>query len=132
MDENQTKDEVDRFIRERIDSIPHIEAFLLLWNSRPQAKTVEEMSHALFIAPEVAKRVLLDLVQQGLLNPGTGSTAQFYYAEGSPERELLVAAVDAAYRRDLVRITRMIHAKGPPAALAFARAFRFTKDDEKE
>ena len=38
----------------------------------------------------------------------------------------------AAYRRELVRITRMIHAKGPAGARAFARAFKLTSDKDKE
>jgi hypothetical protein len=43
-----------------------------------------------------------------------------------------VEGLDAAYRRELVRITRMIHAKGPTGARAFARAFKLTNDkDEK-
>jgi hypothetical protein len=132
MDDDQAKDAVDKFIQERMDSVPHIEAFLLLWNNRPQAKTVEEMSRALFLAPELTKRILLDLAQQGLISPEAGSPERFYYAETSAEKDSLIADVDTAYRRDLIRLTRMIHAKGPPAALAFARAFRFTKDNEKE
>jgi hypothetical protein len=31
-----TKKEVDQFILDEIDSVPHLEALLLLWNTRPK------------------------------------------------------------------------------------------------
>jgi hypothetical protein len=36
--------------------------------------------------------------------------------------------VDATYRRELVRISSMIHSKPSPAVRQFARAFRLKKD----
>ena len=43
-----------------------------------------------------------------------------------------MAGLDTAYRRELVRITRMIHAKGRAGARAFARAFKLTNAKDKE
>ena len=50
--------EVDRFIAEQIDTVPHLEALLLLWNSRPKAWTVPEMAHALYVPSELAENIL--------------------------------------------------------------------------
>jgi DNA-binding MarR family transcriptional regulator len=130
--EDQKKSEVDAFIRDRIDSVPHMEALLLLWNDRPQGRTVEEMAGALFVARELARRILQDLARQGLLEPAPGQPERYSYAKGPEAQNALMACVDEAYRRDLVRLTRMIHAKGPQSVREFARAFRFTKDKEKE
>jgi len=40
----------------------------------------------------------------------------------------LMEEVDRTYRRELVRISRMIHSKASPAVREFARAFKFKKD----
>jgi hypothetical protein len=40
----------------------------------------------------------------------------------------MMLQVDAAYRRDLVRISTMIHAKASSAVREFARAFRLKKE----
>jgi len=40
----------------------------------------------------------------------------------------LMEELDRTYRRELVRISRMIHSKASPAVREFARAFKFTKD----
>jgi hypothetical protein len=36
--------------------------------------------------------------------------------------------VDTAYRREIVRISTMLHSKTSPSVREFARAFRFKKD----
>ena len=50
--------DVDGFIRDHIDSTPHLEALLLLWNDRPQGRTVDEMAHALFVTADAARNIL--------------------------------------------------------------------------
>lgn len=37
------------FIRQSIDSVPHLEALMLLWNSRPAGWTPEELATRLYI-----------------------------------------------------------------------------------
>jgi predicted ArsR family transcriptional regulator len=132
MDEEQPKAQVEAFIRDQIDSVPHMEALLLLWNHRPKARTIEEMASALFVARDTAKKILQDLTRQSLLETDAGSPPRYSYAAGSADRDRLMTAVDATYRRDLVRLTGMIHAKGSQAAREFARAFLFTKDKERK
>ena len=130
MGDDRPEKQVEAFIRDQIDSVPHMEALLLLWNHRPQARTLEEMASALFIARDLAKKILHDLTQQSLLEADAGPPQRYSYAAGSTDRDRLMTAVDETYRRDLVRLTGMIHAKGSQAAREFARAFRFTKDKE--
>jgi hypothetical protein len=36
--------------------------------------------------------------------------------------------VEKTYRRELLRISRMIHSKAPSSVREFARAFKFKKD----
>ncbi len=42
-EENPRGVEVDRFVLDEIESVPHIEALLILWNSRPSAWSVPEL-----------------------------------------------------------------------------------------
>jgi hypothetical protein len=121
---------VDNFIQERIDTVPHLEALLLLWNARPQSWFCEDIAKALFIDTKAAKLVLHDLVRQKLAQiPESAQTESFSFCP-SGTSESLMAAVTEAYRRDLIRITRMIHSKPAAAVREFARAFRFTKEQE--
>lgn len=121
--------DVDRFLLEQIDTVPHLEALLLLWNSRPKEWLVEEMASSLYLAPEAAKNILDDLVRRGLASGITGATERFRY-ESESEKDQLMLAVDAAYRQELIRITRLIHSKPSAAVRAFARAFRIKKERE--
>lgn len=122
----QNEGDVDRFVLDEIDSVPHLEALLLLWTSRPQSWSDEEMGKRLYLENSAALAILDDLQRRGLVAVVAGDSRQFRYESG--ERDGLVAAVEAAYQRDLIRISTMIHRKAPQAVLEFARAFRFTKE----
>lgn len=122
----QNEGDVDRFVLDEIDSVPHLEALLLLWSSRPRSWSDEEMGKRLYLENSAAMAILEDLQRRGLVSPISGDSRQFRYESG--ERDVLVAAVEAAYQRDLIRIATMIHRKAPQAVLDFARAFRFTKE----
>ncbi|HLJ48855.1 MAG TPA: hypothetical protein VKU01_22725 [Bryobacteraceae bacterium] len=119
--------DVDRFVKERIDTVPHLEALLLLWNSRPKPWSVESMGQALYLAPESAREILEDLVRQGLIVISPAAMP-IYRCEPEPSLDRLLAAVDSAYRHELIRITRLIHSKPSAAVRAFATAFRIMKE----
>ncbi|HEX5226710.1 MAG TPA: hypothetical protein VFW44_03330 [Bryobacteraceae bacterium] len=121
--------DVDQFLLDQIDTVPHLEALLLLWNSRPREWLVGEMANSLYLAPEAARTILEDLVRRGLASAITGTTESFRYDPGS-ETDEMISAVDGAYRNQLIRITRLIHSRPSAAVRAFARAFRIKKDRE--
>lgn len=131
MSEEKPPDRVDQFILEQIDTVPHLEALLLVWRRRPRLWSVDEMATELYVSYEHAARILRDLSSKGFVSETSQSPLQYQYAS-SEEQDALIAEVDATYRRDLIRISRMIHSKAPSALRDFARAFRFTKDREKE
>ncbi len=120
--------DADRFILENLDSVPHLEALILLWNSRPVSWTREQLASRLYITPESVSQVLRDLERlQIVRQPVPG---QFTYATGSERRDELMRQVDHVYRKDLVRISTMIHSKASSAVREFARAFRLKKERE--
>ena len=122
--EEQPTKEVDQFILDEIDSVPHLEALLLLWNSRPKQWAPDEMSKAIYISSEQTQSILQDLQNRKLAENDSG---RFFY-QSSLGRDRLIDSLDRIYRREVVRVSTMIHSKASPAVRAFARAFRLKKD----
>lgn len=127
---NQVPEElVYKFIADEIDTVPHLEALLMLWNSRPKQWLVDEMAKALYVPRETSQRILQELTRRGLIS-ASSEPERYSYEHQSEEKDALLHSLDVIYRRELVRVSRMIHAKAPAAVREFARAFRFTKDKE--
>jgi predicted DNA-binding transcriptional regulator len=122
-EDKPTAKDVDRFVQQEIDTVPQLEALLLIWKARPKCWRLDELAAALYISAEAAKDVVEPLERRGLL---TSQEGQYTYCAGSNDE--LIAVVDLTYRRELIRITRMIHSKAPAAVREFARAFLFKKD----
>jgi hypothetical protein len=123
MDESALRRDVDQFILEEIDSVPHLEALLLLWNRRPRVWTVSELAHQLYISTDQTTDIVRDLESRDLLNCDAGQCA---WNEGWPNPEL-IQAVDRSWRRELIRISSLIHSKASPSVRQFASAFRFKR-----
>ena len=120
--------EVSQFLLERIDSVPHLEALLLLWNSRPKLWQADELAGRLYVDGEVALRLLQDLARQQLIDSDTGSPERYCYRDDPADRSRLIGMVDETYRRQIVRVSTLIHSKASSPVRDFARAFRFTKE----
>jgi DNA-binding MarR family transcriptional regulator len=119
-----------KFIKERIDTVPHLEALILFWNSRPVGWTAEELASRLYVAPGQIDSIIRDLTREQLIRQVAGSPEKHSYFPLNHEQNELMHSVDAAYRRDLVRISGMIHSKASSAVREFARAFRIRKERE--
>jgi len=127
-----TQKAVDQFILDEIDSVPHLEALLMLRNDRSKEWTVDEMAKGLYVSTDIARKILQNLVQRRLITVMAGTAEHYRYESQSEERDALLRLVDATYRRELVRVSTMIHSKASPAVREFARAFRFTKDKDRD
>lgn len=119
--------DVDSFILNDIDSVPHLEALLIVRAHRPQSFSIAEVASQLYIHEEAAASILRDLERRGFLRTVSGDANRYEYA-ASGELEALVMQVEITYRRELVRVANMIHSKASSAVRDFARAFRFTKE----
>jgi hypothetical protein len=117
--------EVDQFILQEIDTVPQLEALLLLWNSRPRSWTLEELASSLYISAQATLAIVEPLERRGLV-----FSTESHYSYLSSHRDALIAAVDRTYRRELVRVSRMIHSNASAAVREFARAFRLKKDKD--
>lgn len=123
-EENPRRPEVDRFILDEIDTVPHLEALLLLWNSRPKQWSIDELAASLYLPQDGARQVIEDLQQRSLILRASAGAA---YSPDNPYNHLF-EEIDRTWRRELVRVSNMIHSKASPAVREFARAFRVRKD----
>jgi hypothetical protein len=131
MDEkSDLKAEVDRLILEKIDSVPHLEALLLLWNTRPQPWTPDELARRLYVRDEIAWQILQDLVRHELISVLVSQQKQYCCDSIFDERACILDALNKTYREELIRISTAIHSKTSRAVQEFARAFKFTKERE--
>ncbi len=133
MPENSPEErEVYEFIWDEIDSVPHLEALLLLWNSKPRAWSAGEVGQRLYIDAKRASLLLQDLARQRFLAAIPADPEQYRYESRSDQTDRLISTLDITYRRELVRVSTIIHSKASSAVRDFARAFRFTREREKE
>jgi len=128
MQQPSSSSAVYEFIERELDGVPYLEALLLLWNSRPRVWTSAEMAAALYVGDSYAREVLQNLTRRELATQAESDL--FSYQSASTERDTLVATLETEYRRNLIRITRILHAKASPGVREFADAFRFKKDRE--
>lgn len=124
--------DVLRFIVERIDSVPHLEALLLLWESGGRRWTEAEVATRVYVPGDTARGVLQGLASRRLIRailPGESSPETTYcYDAAWDEAGVVMPKIAATYRRQLVRVAKVIHAKASPSVQEFARAFQLKKD----
>jgi predicted ArsR family transcriptional regulator len=127
-DQDQPQDDVLQFISEQIDSVPELEALLLLWQHRPNPWTIAELAKRLYIGENATRSIFLDLERKKLIVANAQGPDGYQYCSSSEERDQLIARTERIYRRQIVRISNLIHSKPSSAVRDFARAFRFTKE----
>jgi len=115
-----------RFIERRIDSVPHMEALLLLWEDSARQWTDAQIAARVYVSDEQARLLLNDLARSGLI----AATPQGFAYNPTWDETPLMGDVARAYREHLVQVSRLIHAKSTSRAVRdFARAFEFKPEE---
>ncbi len=127
MEQVPLPEDVRRFVVERIDTVPHLEALLLLWENRTKSWTEHEVAARVYVVLDVARRILRDLECQHLVMPAPLPGAYVYDPRWDESGEAM-ERVATTYRRHLVPIATLIHSKASPGIREFARAFRLKKE----
>lgn len=117
-------DDVRQFVTAQIDSVPHLEALLLIWDTAPRGWTAAEIARRVYLPEDRADRLLRELVARGWV--GVDGNA-YAFAAASADAPM-IAHLAEHYRSNLIRVAELIHRKAPPAVLDFARAFELRKD----
>lgn len=129
MEERELPADVLRFILDRIDSVPHLEALLLLWDSAGKAWTEAEVANRVYVRGDTARGVLEKLTQRGLVRAeASASGTVFVYDASWDPGDTLMPRIATTYRRQLVKVANVIHAKASSSVEEFARAFQLKKD----
>jgi len=116
---------VRQLITDRIDSIPELEAILLLRQYRTRLWSVEDAGKRLYVSPTVAAHVVGILTERGFF---ARIDEHYQYAPNSPELEAAVDLLAVTYSEHLIAVTNFIHAKPSASVRLFAQAFRLRKD----
>ncbi len=118
-------DDVRRFLGAAIDSVPHLEALLLLRGAPDASWSAATLAPRLYVSIDRARGLLEDLSERGLFR-ATGERYEF-----APSDRATAATVDRlaeVYARNVVGVAEMIHTKPGQPAQHFAEAFRLRKE----
>jgi len=117
-----------QFLAERIDTVPQLEALLLLWENPQRLWSEEELAARIYVGRAAAAAILHSLQRHQLVTSDPASAARYRYnPQWDPSGEVM-PEVAAAYRRHLVPLATFIHSRASTAVREFARAFDLKKD----
>lgn len=120
---------VERFLLDSIDTVPHLEALLLLFQSPATVWTDVQLAARIYVSDKQASGILEDLTRRSLIVRIEPSPAKYQYVARSPEQSALLDQVAQSYRTQLVQLTRFIHSNASGSVRDFARAFRLKDKD---
>lgn len=86
---------VRRFLAEEIDTIPQIEALLLLWESRPRLSRPSELLRRLYVSDDAVGPLLAPLVIRRLVYAEHSPIEQYSYLSRGKGADELMEAVTA-------------------------------------
>jgi hypothetical protein len=119
-------EEVLRFLLERFETVPHLEAALLIWQNQTMAWTAEFLAGRIYVSAATGREILEDLCRAGLLRKTVGH--EYLYEPAWDTKLNMLPRVADLYRRQLVRVTKLIHTQGSSSVREFARAFQIKKE----
>jgi hypothetical protein len=125
----QLDSDVARFIDDQIDSVPHMEALLLLWQSRPEHWDAEKLGSRIYVTSGTALEILRDLARRKLARATNENPGRFAYDDAWDKEGHLMARAATAYRQHLIAFAQRIHSKASGAVREFARAFEIKRDE---
>jgi hypothetical protein len=129
MSPEEIPDDVFAFIEQRIDSVPQLEALLLLWGDPTRAWSTPELAARIYVELDVAARVLEALERRQLARVSPEPGERYVYDPAWDASGKQMTRIAEAYRRHVVLIATFIHSGASPAVREFARAFDFKKKD---
>lgn len=114
------------FLTRHIDSVPALEALLLLWDDRGRTWPLVELAGRIYLPQAAAQQILRHLEARQFVE--VVAPEQYRYAAHGTDADALVARLAETYRSHLIPIATFLHAKAPAPVREFARAFDLKKD----
>ena len=125
MTEPALPEDVLRFLDQRIETVPHLETLMILWESG-SAWDAGNMAVRIYLDPSTAGAILRDLRHAGLAI--TTDEILFSYDGTWDHTRLMMARVAHTYRQNVARVAMHIHGRGSSSVRKFARAFDMKKE----
>lgn len=123
-------EDIQRFILRNIDSVPHLEALLLLRYDPKAEWDAKMMAQSLYIGEAKAAEVLADLCASGIAVVQNVAKAVYSYKPTSTELKLTLDRLAEVYAKNLIEVTNLIHSKTGKKAQEFGDAFRWQNEKE--
>jgi hypothetical protein len=112
--------ELAKLILDHIESVPHIEALMLIWENAPRTWTEAEVSERIYRSLDSTRKILRDLQRQELL---AGTSEGGYGLIEDPARRDVATRIVEVYRDNVYRVATLIHSRAPQGMREFAKAF---------
>lgn len=117
--------DVRRFLLAVIESVPHLEALLLLRADPMASWSSDAMAARLYIDESFASRLLTDLQARRLAQHEAG---HWRFDARDAEIVRIVDRLAGVYARHVVEVAELIHSTSDRKAQRFADAFRWRKE----
>jgi hypothetical protein len=117
-----------QFLAERIDTVPQLEALLLLWENPQRLWSEEDLAARIYVSRQVAATILQALQRQQLVAAEPAPAVGYRYNPQWDASGEVIPEVATTYRRHLVPLATFIHSRASTAVREFARAFDLKKD----
>ena len=120
---------VEQFLLNSIDTVPHLEALLLIFQSPATVWTVADLAARIYVNEKQANGILEDLTRRALIARVDQNPITYQYLDKPQAETELLQKVAHCYRTQLVQLTRFIHSNASSSVRDFARAFRLKDHD---
>jgi hypothetical protein len=121
--------DIRRFILTSIDSVPHLEAILLLCCDPKTPWDAKMMAQSLYISEKKAEEILGNLAASGFTTPTSQETpATYQFKPASPALQEILTRLRDIYAKNLVEVTNLIHSKTSKQAQELGDAFKWQKE----
>lgn len=121
--------DVERFLLDSIDTIPHLEALLLIFQAPASSWAVDEVAARIYVTQKEAGAILEDLARRSLIARVEQVPAKYQFVGRSEAQTQFLQTVADTYRTQLVRVTRLVHSNASSQVRDFARAFLIKDGD---
>lgn len=114
-------DDIRRFILDVIESVPALEALLLMHRDPEREWTASDLAAALYMEPQRIGSILADLVVRGLCRRRDDGEARYSALPSTSELARRLDQLADVYAHHLIAVTNLIHARPRTNAQGFSR-----------
>lgn len=128
MTDEPIPDDIRRFILTSLESIPQLEALLLLRGNSTVEWDAGGVGKRIYIPEQKAGEILVKLQEAGFIAASSDDACLYHFSPASTAMGRLVDRLAEIYAANLVAVTKLIHEKAGQQVRKFADAFRLRKE----